>query len=137
MDFVVEHDERAEAAGFGICGQRHGIVEVRGAVGAGGRGGTHGTDQHHRLVAMNDEAEEVGGLFHRVGAVGDDDAVHILVREDCVDAGGQLEPHLVVHRLAADVGHLLAAQVGQITQVRDGLDEVVHREAAGFVADFG
>ena len=78
--------------------------------------------------------QKISGLLHRVGAVGDDDAVHVVLREQFVDALGQLEPDLVVHGLAADVGDLFTGQLGDVGELRHGLDEVVHREGAGLVA---
>ena len=51
--------------------------------------------------------------------------------------GGELEPDLVIHRLAADVGDLLAGQFGDVLELRHRLDEVVHGERAGLVTGIG
>ncbi len=134
MDGVVENHQRPATAGFGIGGERDGVVEVDRAVRADRRGRTHRADEHDGLVAMHDERQEISRLLHRVGAVGDDDAVHVVLREQFVATVGELEPDLVVHRLAADVGDLFAGQHGDIGELRHGIDEVVHRERAGLVA---
>ena len=83
---------------------------------------------------MGDEAQEVAGLLHRVGAVGDHHGVHVFLCQHFVQTLGELEPDLVVHVLTADVDHLLAGDVRQIAQVGNGLDEIFHLEAAGLVA---
>ena len=56
---VVEDDHRAAAFGLRIAGQRDAVVEVDRTVGADGRRGPHRTDQHHRLVTLHDEAQEI------------------------------------------------------------------------------
>ena len=98
--------------------------------GADGVGRAHRPDQHHRLVALHDQVQEVGGLFHRVGAVGDDDAVDVLGLQEDVHAVGQLEPDLIVHVLAADVDQLLAGDLGELVHARRGVDQILHLEGA-------
>ena len=68
---------------------------------------------------------------------GDDHAIDVGRREHLVDAVGQLEPDLMIHRLAADVGRLLAGKLGHVLELRHGIDQVVHRERTGLVAGIG
>src|SRR6185436_17170469 len=69
-------------------------------------------------------------LAHRINAVLRGD-------QDGVDPMGQLEPHLVVHGLAADVGDLFAGDVRQVLELGHGLDEVLDGERARLVAGLG
>ena len=50
-------------------------------------------------------------------------------REQLVRALGELEPDLVVHVLAADVRDLLAAELGDLVELRHRLDQVLDLEA--------
>ena len=98
------------AAGAGRRCHGHGVQQVLGAVGRQCRGRAHGTGQHHGLSGVQHLVQEPGGFLQRVGAVGDDDAAHIRVCEMVGAAQGQRTPHVPVHVLAVDLGHLLRQQ---------------------------
>ena len=87
------------------------VVDVQRAIGAERRGRSHRTSEDHRLVALDDEVEEVRGFLHRIGAVRDRDAVDVRCRQQAIDFGRQRHPQLVVHVLTADRRHLHAADV--------------------------
>ncbi len=134
---IVHGDHDATAFGGGIGGGDHGVVKVHRAVGAHGGGGAHGADQYHRLVALDGEVEEVGGLFHGVGAVGDDDAIHIILGQQLVDPLGQLQPHLVVHVLGANLDYLLPLHVGHVLHFGDGGDQGLDGYLASLIVGLG
>ena len=83
---------------------------------------------------MHDQAQKIAGLLHPVGAVGDHDGIHIRLRQQLIHALGALEPHFVVHVLAADIHDLLATDVGQVAQPGHGLDQILDSKGAGLVA---
>ena len=56
--------------------------------------------------------------------MGDDHAVHVIPRQHGVAAAGELQPDLVIHILAGDVGDLFAGQLGNVPELRHGTDEV-------------
>ena len=95
----------------GVDERCHTVVDIGWSIGGDCRGGAHGADEHHRLVAVHGEGEEVSSLFHRVGSVCDEHAVVALVVEQLVDTLGEFEPHGVVHVLRPDVDELLAADL--------------------------
>jgi hypothetical protein len=66
--------------------------------------------------------------------VGDDDAGHIGLRDQLVDAPGQRDPHAVVHVLRADVGDLFAPQTGQTLRLRHRGEQLFDADLAGGVA---
>ena len=44
----------------------------------------------------------------------DDHAIDVIPLEDLIDPGGELEPNLVIHRLATDIGHLFTRKFGDV-----------------------
>ena len=125
VDFVVQDEQDALAAGGGGSGSTDGVQEVERPVGADGGGGAHGADEDDGAVVLDGEVEEVGGFLHGVGAVGDDDAGGGgFVGEDAVDAGGEGEPVGDGDVGAADVGDLLDSDVGDLGDLRDVFDEL-------------
>src|SRR5262249_56027941 len=70
------------------------------AGGADGGGWPHRADEHDGLVGLERQVEEIGGLFQRVGAVGDDDAVSFAIIEDRMDLSHEIQPVLIDQRLA-------------------------------------
>ena len=131
---VVDDDQDAAPGRVLVRRHRHRVVEVERAVRRQRRGRAHRGGQHDRLPRLDDEVQEVGRLLDRVGAVRDDDAGDVGHRDQLVDAAGELEPHLVVHVLRADVRDLLAAQVGELLRLRDGRQQLLHAHLAGRVA---
>ena len=71
---------------------------------------------HDRLVGLEHEIEEIGRLFERIGAVGDDDAVGFVLIEDRMDLAHQIEPIGVDQRLARQ------ATERDLLHTRDGLE---------------
>ncbi len=134
VDVVVGDDQHAASLGLRIGRDADGVVDVQRPVGAERRRRPHRAGEHDRLVGLHDQVEEVGGLFHRVGAVRDGHAVDIRLGGQLVHFGGELDPHLVVHVLAADGGDLHAAHVGEGLHLRHGLDQHVHGDRARLVA---
>ena len=119
----------------GVGGGGHRVVQVARAVGADRRGRPHRADQHHRLVALDHQVQEVRGLLHGVGAVGDDDAVDVVAR-----------PARSLTRLASFsqtasfmswlpmLATCSPVSVGELVDVGHGLDQVLDLEGARLVA---
>ena len=134
VDPVVDDDEHAASGRVLVRRHRHRVVEVERAVGRQGRRGAHRRGQDDGLARLGHEVEEVRRLLDRVGAVRDDDAVHVLHRGELVDAARELEPDLVVHVLRADVGDLLALEVRELLGLRHGGEELLDADLARRVA---
>src|SRR5689334_16068008 len=66
--------------------------------------------------------------------MGYDDAAYIRLREQLVDAIRQLEPHLVVHVLRADVRDLLALEVRQLLRVWHRVEQLLDTDLPARVA---
>ena len=75
--------------------------------------------------------QKVGELLERVRARRDDDARQVrLLLEPVVDLLREREPLVHRHGAARDVGELLAFGPDAPVEVRDGLDELVDRQAS-------
>ncbi|MCY1311371.1 hypothetical protein D9M70_616620 [compost metagenome] len=72
----------------------------------------------------DDQAQEVRRFLQCVGAMRDNDTGHRRVLAQGVHAHGQRAPYVVRHVLAADVGDLLGADVGNAGQLRHGGQQV-------------
>jgi hypothetical protein len=77
-EFIVQDHENALADGLLGRGNLHCIQKVERTVGGDGRRGAHGANEHHGLVALHGEVEEVCRLLKRVRAMGDHDARHVV-----------------------------------------------------------
>ena len=102
VDLVVEHRQHAHAARFRRAGDAHRVQQVEEGVGREPRGRALRPHQHHRLVRLDGEIEEIGGLLKRRRAVGDGDAVHFGAGGGLVDDGEQLRPDGGTHRSRGD-----------------------------------
>ena len=90
VDVVVGDHEHAASLRPRIARDADGVVDVQRPVGAERGRRPHRAGQHDRLVALDDEVEEVRRLLHRVGAVRDRDAVDVRLREQLVHAFASL-----------------------------------------------
>jgi hypothetical protein len=133
VDLVVHGDEHALAGGVLAAGHGHGVVEVEHAVGRHGGARAHGAHHHHRLAGLEHQVQEEGGLFQGVGAVGDDDAVHVSLAGQGGDALAQGDQVFVGEALGGDLEDLVAAHVGQVLELGHAGDELVHRHLGGLV----
>ncbi|MNY07316.1 hypothetical protein D3C86_1401150 [compost metagenome] len=127
VDLVVEHHQRALAARLGPGGHQHRVIQVQRAIGAQRRTRPHRADYHHRLVALEREVQEVRRFLDGVGAVRDDDAVHVRLLQQFGHALGQLQQALVVEAFRADLEDLLALDVGDLRDLGHRGDDLVHR----------
>jgi hypothetical protein len=50
---------------------------------------------------------------------------------------GQLQPNIVIHGLAPDVGDLLAGQIRHIFELWHSLDQIIDGKCSGFVTGLG
>ena len=131
---LISHDDEYTLRPWMRCRRKvHGVAQIARPVCAEFVGGAHRTGQHHRLVAPHGQVQKQRRLFKRVRAVRDDNSVHILVRQQDVDACGELQPDGVGHVLTADVGDLLADDMGVLPDLGYGADQCVDREFAGAV----
>ncbi len=137
VDVIVGDDHHAPAGRLGIGSDGDGVEDVERAVGRQGRRGTHRRGHDDGLRGVDGQVEEVAGLLEGVRAVGDDDAVDVVVGEEFIDPLGQLEPDGVAHILAADVGDLLAGDPREILQLGHGVDQNVDADLARGVAGLG
>ena len=69
--------------------------------------------------------------------MGDDDAIDIVLGQQHIDALAQGKPVFVAHVLAGDLKNLLAGDIGDPGQLRDGLDQRLHTDGGSGVADRG
>ena len=70
-----ETDQHPEVTGGRAGGHRQRVAQIGRTVGVGRVGAAHGAGQHDRNAAVVGEVQPQRGLFHGVGAVGDDHAV--------------------------------------------------------------
>ncbi len=108
---IVHDHKTAPPSRLRVGSHAHGIQHVQIPVGAQSRRRSHGAHKHDGLVGLESEIEEVGRLFQRVGAVGNDDAVGLIVGKDGFDLSNQFQPILVHERVTMQtpergLGHL-------------------------------
>ena len=131
---VVHRHQHPAVGRLRICRRHHRIIQVERAIGAHRRRRPHRPDKHHRLVALHRQIEEIGRLFQRIGAVGDDEAVGFAAVG--VNFLRQRQPDLIVHVLRADVHHLLPLHVGDIFQRRHRIDQRLDAQFARGIVGF-
>ena len=109
MDAASTHSQHA--AGLRLACQSNGIGQILRAIAQAGGGGAHGASQYNGLVlpasgiggAVQRQLQEKGGFFQRIGAVGDNYAAHIGLRQMLGALRGQLLPHGKVHVFAVNL----------------------------------
>ena len=74
MDLVVERDQHAEPTRHRRRSRADGAEQVHAGIAAQGARGPLGPDHHHRLVGLERQMQEIGGLLQRRGAVRDHEA---------------------------------------------------------------
>ena len=134
MNPVVDDDEHAASGRVLVRRNGDGVVEVQRAVGRERGGRTHRRRHHDGLSGLDHEVQEIRRFLDRVGAMRDDHAGDVRHGDQLVDAAGQLQPHLVVHVLGADVRDLLAAQIGELLGLRNRGQQLFNADLAGGVA---
>ncbi len=131
----VVHSHQHPAVGrLRIRRRHHRIIQVERTVGAHRRRRPHRAHKHHRLIALHRQIEEVGRLFQRIGAVGDDEAVGLAAVG--VNFLRQRQPDPIVHVLRTDVHHLLPLHVGDIFQRRHRIDQRLDAQLARRIVGF-
>ena len=133
LDLVVHGDEHALATCVLAGRHAHGAVQVQRTVSRQGRARAHGADQHDGLVRVHREVQEIRRFFHGVGAMGDDDAIHIRLLGQGRNALTQLEQMVVGEAFRGDLEHLLARHLGHIGQLWQARQQFVHRHLGGCV----
>ena len=132
---VVHHYQYATiSGGFISCGHYR-VIQVEWTVCAHGRGRAHCADHHHRFVAFHRQVEEVSGFFHRVGTVGNDEAVGFIAVG--VNFFRQCQPDIIVHVLGADIHYLLAFNVRNVLQLRHRINQIFYANFTRCVVRFG
>ncbi len=114
VDLVVQHGQRALALGGRVGRDQHGVVQVERAIGAQRGARAHRAHHHHRLVALERQVQEVSGFLDGIGAVRNDDAVHVRLLEQFRYALGQLQQAFVIEALRTDLENLLTLDVGHL-----------------------
>ena len=116
---VAHHQQHATSARLRIARHAHRIGEIAQAVAAHGIGGPHRAHHHQRLGGRQGLVEQEGGFLRRIGAVGDDHAVHRRIGDRGGDVRMQPRPDLRPDVLGADVGDLLSGQLRRQPQGGD------------------
>ena len=98
-NLVVHDDEDAKACGIRGEGNPEGGPQIGGSIPAQLRTVAHRPDEDDRLGEIEDEIEQVSGLFERVGSVSDDGPGNGRVGKHCRHFPGQLH-----HSGRSDVG---------------------------------
>ena len=80
VDFVIEDDHRAQTTCLHRCRDANGSQEVRVAIVAHVGSSAHRAGEHDGLIPRHGHIEQIGRLLQRVGAVGDDYAIHTGLR---------------------------------------------------------
>ena len=127
MQLVVQDDQRAELGRFAVRRHDERGKEVRRPIRAGERGIPHRSREDDRRT-WQQERERVGGLFDRVRAVRDDDAVATVVERPL---GFERERVHVGERdrEAGDRRDIADLDLGDAGEVGDALDDLARREA--------
>jgi hypothetical protein len=99
-------------------------------VGGNGGAGPHCADHHHGLGRRQNQAEQKGGFFKRVGAMGDDHPGHVRISKRRQRAGMELAPDGFVHVTARHVGDLFAGNPGNLVDPRQRGNQIVNGNGA-------
>ena len=133
VEFVVEHEHGAEAAGLAAGGQHDGVEQVGVRIGADHGPGPHRPGDHHGLPALHGQVQPVDELVHAARARRHDHGIGGL---ECV-LDGQGEVVEVGDRVAArgPVAELDGGDVGDLVDLGPELREhLVDAERAGPIA---
>ena len=95
IDLVVKHYQHTLAYGLLASRQGHRVVQIDGPISRDRGRGSHRADDDDRFPAFHDQIEKVCGLLDVVRSVGYDDSVDVVLREQLVDAFGELQPGVV------------------------------------------
>ena len=78
MDDAVHDDDDAAVAKGGIRSGLHGFQEIQRTVGTDSRRRPHGSGEDDGFTSVNRKIEIVRRFLHRIGTMGDDDAVDVI-----------------------------------------------------------
>ena len=96
------------------------VVEVGRPVSKGSRRGAHGPNKDYRLVRVDRQRKEAGGILHSISAVRNQHTVIPLPVQKVVHTLGELQPYLIVHILTVSVGKLPTGHVRKALPLRHG-----------------
>ena len=132
---LVVHDEHdALALHLGRGGRLNGFEKIHRAVGRNRGRGAHCAHEHHGLVALDRKIEEIGRFLDRIGAVRNDHAVNLRVRDERIDALGELEKRRRIHVVRGNLRDLFAGDFRVILHLRHSVDERLDADSGGIVA---
>ena len=114
-------------------GHLHGLVEVERPVGAQRSGCAHGAGEHDGLGGFERQVQQIGAFFQRVGAVGDDDAVHIALPRQRRHALRQLQALRVADVRRVQREQFMHLHLRQLRQLRHGLQQRLAPQGPGHV----
>ena len=137
MDVIIGYHQHAAVGGIFICRYRYRVVDIQRAVGGQRRRWPHGCGHDHRLTAVDHQVEEVARLLQGIGAVRDDDAIHVGLGGQRIHPLRQFQPNGVRHVLAAHVGYLFTGDIGNLLDLRNGIDQDIDTDLAGCVPRLG
>ena len=90
-DPAVHHHQRAQPCCAPAGGHLNGLIQIQRPICAQRCGRPHRAGEHQRLVRGHGQVQEMGAFLQRVGAVGDDDGIHIAAGGQLAHAPGQLQ----------------------------------------------
>jgi hypothetical protein len=91
VEGLPHHGRDTEIASFEPGDRAHGRDQVAGPVPDRVVGGLHGAREHDGLAGGEHQIQQVGGLFERVGPVGDHGSVERVAGQPLIEMAGQLE----------------------------------------------
>lgn len=116
-DAVVECDHGAAVAGGVGDGQLHCLVQVQGAIGGDGGGGTHSTNDNDGLGRGDCEVEEEGGFLEGISTVCDNSTIGGVLGQIRGDSPVELEEDGAVDVARVNVGDLVTKHVGDVEKL--------------------
>ena len=124
VDPVIHDHQHAISLRLRFRRHPHGIEQVEVAVRAERRSRTHGPHQHHRLVRFENQVQEVGRLFERVGSVSDHHAVRAVALENPVQQLHHVEPVPIHQGVARQPPKRDFLHGRNVTELREGAYEL-------------
>ena len=137
VDLVVHDHQRAHIPRLRGCGHTHGAHEVARTIRAQLVLGMHGGREADRLGAVHGQIEEIGRLFQRIRAVGDDHAGHVRLGKAAAYQRGQVIHAVRGHGRAGQIGEFADFQRADLSQAAHAVHQLAAVEGWGRAAGGG
>ena len=133
VDFIVHHHQHALSGAGSVCCCLHSVDDIQRSVGTDCGGRTHCAHKHHRLGALHRQIQKEGRFLHGICAMGDNNAVDILLRKQLITALRQAQQQSIGNTAAVDVAQLLAADMRQLAQFRHTCQQIGNAVGTGSI----